>query len=388
VHVADHARKDERIAGISRKSGWRVGGRHANQYATAGSARKNVVEQNVQAASVFRNEQLVEKRARDPIIEVVALIKFRRPADRHEPGLTSLGCPGGPGYSAATEWAPSRPVSVARGVRGVRRLPRPARVHGREKVHRPLIVGIHPRCALRYLVHLSRLADFLFRFVGLRAHRGRRTDICGWTPSRRSFTIKPAHGSRPRAIGGETSASGRRTGIPCSSSRAFMLTSTRRGIYESAMLDALSATRTNNEGWPRRRCFRSSRRPTTPSWHTTDGQRGRGSARLLAWGLRQGGVGILVGLLLLPVGIMAQEAGDLDTSFGGDGKVTTALGDTRSLLTRPADFALARYESGLVPRVGPPSQQGGVQTYGWRTFNIPRAFKNQGDCIRFVNTGR
>ena len=50
--------------------------------------------------------------------------------------------------------------------------------------------------------------------------------------------------------------------------------------------------------------------------HTMDGQRGRDSAGVLAWGLRQGGVGILVGLLLLPVGVMAQEAGDLDTSFG------------------------------------------------------------------------
>jgi len=25
---------------------------------------------------------------------------------------------------------------------------------------------------------------------------------------------------------------------------------------------------------------------------------------------------------------------------------------------------------------------------GWRTFTLPRAFKNQGDCIRFVNTGK
>jgi uncharacterized delta-60 repeat protein len=57
--------------------------------------------------------------------------------------------------------------------------------------------------------------------------------------------------------------------------------------------------------------------------HTTDGPRGRGGVALRAWGLRQGGVGILVGLLLLPVGVMAQEAGDLDTSFGVGGKVIT-----------------------------------------------------------------
>jgi hypothetical protein len=25
---------------------------------------------------------------------------------------------------------------------------------------------------------------------------------------------------------------------------------------------------------------------------------------------------------------------------------------------------------------------------GWQTFHSPRAFKNQGDCIQFVNTGK
>ena len=66
--------------------------------------------------------------------------------------------------------------------------------------------------------------------------------------------------------------------------------------------------------------------------HTTDGQRGRGGVGLRAWGLRQGGVGILVGLLLLPVGVIAQEAGDLDTSFGVGGKVIT---DFVVAMTRP-----------------------------------------------------
>ena len=57
--------------------------------------------------------------------------------------------------------------------------------------------------------------------------------------------------------------------------------------------------------------------------HTTDGPRGRDGARLLARGQHQRLVGILVGLLLLPVGVIAQGAGDLDTSFGVGGKVIT-----------------------------------------------------------------
>jgi uncharacterized delta-60 repeat protein len=98
--------------------------------------------------------------------------------------------------------------------------------------------------------------------------------------------------------------------------------------------------------------------------HTTDGQRGRGGVGLRASGLRQGGVGILVGLLLLPVGVMAQEAGDLDTSFGVGGKVITdfsgsideakavalqpdgkivVAGHTPNFATGLIEFALARY---------------------------------------------
>ena len=42
--------------------------------------------------------------------------------------------------------------------------------------------------------------------------------------------------------------------------------------------------------------------------YTTDRQQGRGSARLLARVQRQRLVGMLFGLLLLPVGVMAQEA--------------------------------------------------------------------------------
>lgn len=35
-----------------------------------------------------------------------------------------------------------------------------------------------------------------------------------------------------------------------------------------------------------------------------------------------------------------------------------------------------------------PATIGQCQDGGWRTFTSPRAFKNQGDCIRFVNTGK
>ena len=38
--------------------------------------------------------------------------------------------------------------------------------------------------------------------------------------------------------------------------------------------------------------------------------------------------------------------------------------------------------------VGPPTTKDACKNDGWSTFTIPRAFKNQGDCIQFVNTGK
>lgn len=38
--------------------------------------------------------------------------------------------------------------------------------------------------------------------------------------------------------------------------------------------------------------------------------------------------------------------------------------------------------------VGPPLDKDDCKNGGWMTFNVPREFKNQGDCIQFVNTGK
>jgi hypothetical protein len=36
----------------------------------------------------------------------------------------------------------------------------------------------------------------------------------------------------------------------------------------------------------------------------------------------------------------------------------------------------------------PPTNKEQCKKAGWQTFKTPRAFKNQGDCIQFVNTGK
>lgn len=38
--------------------------------------------------------------------------------------------------------------------------------------------------------------------------------------------------------------------------------------------------------------------------------------------------------------------------------------------------------------VGPPTDKDECKNGGWSTFNFPRTFSNQGDCIQFVNTGK
>ncbi len=41
-----------------------------------------------------------------------------------------------------------------------------------------------------------------------------------------------------------------------------------------------------------------------------------------------------------------------------------------------------------VPQIGPPTNKDQCKKDGWMNFNVPRKFKNQGDCIQFVNTGK
>jgi hypothetical protein len=40
------------------------------------------------------------------------------------------------------------------------------------------------------------------------------------------------------------------------------------------------------------------------------------------------------------------------------------------------------------PLVGPPTDKKQCKKGGWSEFDFPKAFKNQGDCIQFVNTGK
>jgi uncharacterized delta-60 repeat protein len=61
---------------------------------------------------------------------------------------------------------------------------------------------------------------------------------------------------------------------------------------------------------------------------TTEYQRMVSGVRWLQAAVRRGaGMGVLAGLLLLPLRVGALGSGDLDTSFGGDGTVLTDFGN-------------------------------------------------------------
>ncbi len=79
-----------------------------------------------------------------------------------------------------------------------------------------------------------------------------------------------------------------------------------------------------------------------------------------------------------------QQVGDQDK----DGILDSA--DNCPLTFNPdqADFDNDGIGDRCDPQTGPPRSKGQCKNRGWMRFNFPRTFKNQGDCIQFVNTGR
>jgi YVTN family beta-propeller protein len=78
----------------------------------------------------------------------------------------------------------------------------------------------------------------------------------------------------------------------------------------------------------------------------------------------------------------------------------TSQSDTLSVIdTNPSDasfntviavIGVGSFPIGVAvtPGIGPPTNKDQCKDGGWETFTIPRKFKNQGDCVSFVNTGK
>jgi CSLREA domain-containing protein len=78
----------------------------------------------------------------------------------------------------------------------------------------------------------------------------------------------------------------------------------------------------------------------------------------------------------------------VDSDDDNDGVLDA--GDNCPLTANPnqADFDRDGIGDVCDSQTGPPRDKEQCKNNGWERFNVPRTFRNQGDCIQFVNTGR
>jgi YVTN family beta-propeller protein len=83
------------------------------------------------------------------------------------------------------------------------------------------------------------------------------------------------------------------------------------------------------------------------------------------------------------------------TQDGARAYVTNAFGFSLSVIDTASNTVVDTVRVGygpfgvaMTPGIGPPTNKNQCKKGGWRFFAIPRKFKNQGDCISFVNAGK
>ncbi len=97
----------------------------------------------------------------------------------------------------------------------------------------------------------------------------------------------------------------------------------------------------------------------------------------------------------IPVGVIPR--GVAITPDGTRAYATNEGSNTVSVIDTATNTVVATIPVGVIPfgvaiaitpGIGPPTNKDQCKDGGWETFTIPRKFKNQGDCVSFVNTGK
>ena len=105
----------------------------------------------------------------------------------------------------------------------------------------------------------------------------------------------------------------------------------------------------------------------------------------------------------LNLGVLQNNGGPTQTMALGTGSVAIDTGDD-AVISPPLSLTTDQRGTGFPrksgihvdvgafelqqPHVGPPRNKDQCKNGGWRAFDTPRKFGNQGDCIQFVNTGK
>ena len=105
----------------------------------------------------------------------------------------------------------------------------------------------------------------------------------------------------------------------------------------------------------------------------------------------------------LNLGALQNNGGPTQTKALGTGSVAIDAGDD-AVISPPLNLTTDQRGTGFPrrsgiqvdvgafevqqPHVGPPRNKDQCKNGGWRAFDTPRTFRNQGDCVQFVNTGR